>query len=346
MKRFTSLLLSALCFTALSAQSPYEAYQDYDLFAEEAPLEVELNFDYKAFLKNKNKDEYQAAIIRVTLDDSTSISDTIRMKARGEFRKRYCGFPPIKLNFKKAEFPVPAIAELEKIKLVTHCKNGKTFQQYIFKEYLSYKALNKLTNNSLRVRLVHLTYVDSKGKKTPFERYGFLIEDIEQMADRVNAMEIEREGIHPEWTDRKTMTQIALFEFMIGNTDWSVSNLHNVKLIQDKDVTTEPKVYVIPYDFDYSGIVNAIYAIPHESLNLKTVRDRIYMGYERSPAELQAEINYFLAKKMDIISLFEESPYLDASHKRESISYLEGFFSILENPKRIRLTIMDYAKKP
>ncbi|MFK7923246.1 MAG: hypothetical protein AB8H47_14885, partial [Bacteroidia bacterium] len=88
MKRFICFFFSALCFTALSAQSPYEAYQDYDLFAEEAPLEVELNFDYKAFLKNKNKDEYQAAIIRVSLDDSTSINDTIRMKARGEFRKR------------------------------------------------------------------------------------------------------------------------------------------------------------------------------------------------------------------------------------------------------------------
>ncbi|MFK7922335.1 MAG: hypothetical protein AB8H47_10290, partial [Bacteroidia bacterium] len=258
----------------------------------------------------------------------------------------YCGFPPIKLNFKRAEFPVPAIAELEKIKLVTHCKNGKSFQQYLFKEYLSYKALNALTNNSLRVRLVHLTYVDSKGKKPPFERYGFLIEDIEQMASRVNAMEIEREGIHPEWTDRKTMTQVALFEYMIGNTDWNVSNLHNVKLIQEKNFTDVPKVYVIPYDFDYSGIVNAVYAIPNDRLNLKTVRDRLYMGYERSPAELQTEIDYFLTQKANILSLFQESPYLDSSHKRETVKYLEEFFSILENPKRVRFAIEDYAKKP
>ena len=345
MNRLPILCLCLLLISNLSAQSPYEAYQDYDLFAEEEPLEVELTFDYKSFLKNKNDDEYQAAIIKVHLDSSTAVSDTIRMKARGEFRKRYCGFPPIKLNFKKADFPVPALEELKKIKLVTHCKNGETFQQYLFKEYLAYKSFNILSDNSLRVRLVRLTYIDAKGKKPPFERYGFIIEDIDQMAARLNAMELEREGIHSEWTDRNQMTKIALFEFMIGNTDWHIPSLHNVKLIQEKTVTIEPKVYVIPYDFDYSGIVNAMYAIPSDRLNIKSVRDRLYMGYERGQEEMQAEINFFLSKKDVILSLYEDSPYLDPNHKRECVVYLEEFFMILANPKRVKYTITAYAKK-
>lgn len=346
MKRLPIFFIWFFCIASLSAQNPYTAYQDYDLFAQEEPLEVELSFDYKAFIKNKNKDEYQAAIIKVHLDSSLAVSDTIRMKARGQFRKRYCGFPPIKLNFKRTAFPIPALAELEKIKLVTHCKNGETFQQYIFKEFLAYKSFNLLSDNSLRVRLVHLTYIDSKGKKPAFERYGFLIEDIDQMAERVNAMEIDREGIHSEWTDRSQMTKVALFEFMIGNTDWHIPSLHNVKLIQKKNVTLEPKVYVIPYDFDYSGIVNAMYAIPDERLNIKSVRNRLYMGYARSPEELQAEINLFLDQKEAILSLYADFPYLDVLHKRESLEYLEGFFDILAKPKRVKYTIEDYAKQP
>ncbi|MEL6593448.1 MAG: hypothetical protein AAFP02_03905 [Bacteroidota bacterium] len=346
MKSFTLSCLLLLFSLSAWSQQNLSAFQDYDLFGQEEALEVELRFNYKSFIRNKHKDEYQEALFTVKLDENTSISDTIRMKARGEFRKQYCGFPPIKLNFKKADFQVPALANLEKIKLVTHCRNTETFQQYLYKEYLTYKSLNLITPYSLRVRLVKLTYIDQEERKQPFVRYGFLIEDIDDLAARVEAIEIEQEGVHPELTDRQQMTRVALFEFMIGNTDWHIPSLHNVKLLQEKQFSENPKLFVIPYDFDYSGMVNTMYAIPDEKLNIKSVRDRIYMGYIRTPQELQAEIDLFLAQKEATIALYQDFELLDPRQQNECVRYLEEFYSILENPKRVRFNILDFAKDP
>ncbi|MEL7339822.1 MAG: hypothetical protein AAGM67_04990, partial [Bacteroidota bacterium] len=206
--------------------------------------------------------------------------------------------------------------------------------------------LNLLTPYSLRVRLVRLTYVDEEGRKKPFVRYGFLIEDIDDMAARVEAFEIEQEGVHSEWTDRRQMTRVALFEFMIGNTDWHVPSMHNVKLIQSNQVTMDPQVFVIPYDFDYSGLVNTMYAIPNEKLHLESVRDRLYMGFERRPEEMQLEINHFLDHKEATLALFEDFPLLDPRHRQECTRYLNEFYAIIQNPKRLKFTVLDYAKQP
>ena len=74
------------------------------------------------------------------------------------------------------------------------------------------------------------------------------------------------------------MTTVALFEYMIGNTDWAVTVSHNTRLMLSKDDTLS-KPYVVPYDFDYSGLVNTYYSIPDEKLEIETVTQRVYRGY-------------------------------------------------------------------
>jgi hypothetical protein len=315
---------------------------EYDLFAEEEPLEVSLEFDYKNFIRRKYKDEYQPALITVHLNDSLQVSDTIRIKARGEFRKRYCNFPPIRLNFKKADFEVPALSQLEKVKLVTHCKASVTFEQYLIKEYLTYKSYNLLTDKSFRVRLVHMTYVDSKGKKKPIDKMGFVIEEVEKVAARNKCIEFEAENVHPELTNREQMTLIALFQYMIGNTDWHVPSLHNVRLIKNLDFTSD-QVYAVPYDFDYCGLVDAVYAIPGPQLAIESVRDRFYMGFERGPEELQKTIALFLEQEEAIYALFENSPYLGEREKASSVKYLKEYFDIIRDEKRLRFYIVSQA---
>ena len=50
--------------------------------------------------------------------------------------------------------------------------------------------------------------------------------------------------------------RVGIFEYMIGNTDWALSVLHNIKLLELPDAH---RIYV-PHDFDYSGFVGTDYA--------------------------------------------------------------------------------------
>jgi hypothetical protein len=69
---------------------------------------------------------------------------------------------------------------------------------------------------------------------------------------------------------------VALFEFMIGNTDWFIQNRHNLEFVV---VPGHNLLVPIPYDFDYSGLVNAPYAVHHTSLELPSVEIRYYQGW-------------------------------------------------------------------
>ena len=50
----------------------------------------------------------------------------------------------------------------------------------------------------------------------------------------------------------RPITLMSLFEYMIGNTDMSMFRQHNIRLVQ----TPASVRYPVPYDFDYSGLVN------------------------------------------------------------------------------------------
>ena len=87
---------------------------------------------------------------------------------------------------------------------------------------------------------------------------------------------------------------MSVFQYMIGNTDWSIKALHNIKLITF-DNSRRP--IPIPYDFDQSGLVNASYTLPAEHLQIKSVRERVYNGYYQPMSVLKPVLNVFRKKK-------------------------------------------------
>lgn len=329
-------LMTGMCFMGYAQTSdPTRA----NLFDNDEPLKVHLELNFKKFIKEKHKDEYIPANLTVFMPDSSAVSGEIRVKARGEFRRRYCQLPPLKLNFKKSKFTAPELSELTTLKLVTTCKYSKSYQQYLFKEYLAYKIFNLLTPMSFRARLIDITYIDSRGKKKTFQQYGFIIEDVDDVAKRNNSIEIEPNTFYPNQTERKRYLLVSIFQYMIGNTDWYVGNMHNIKLLKSKNIA-ELSPYVIPYDFDYSGVVNAIYAVPNEQLGIEKVTDRLYRGPCFTLEEIEYLLKDFNEKKEEIISLYENSPYLEKYSKREATAFLESFFEIINNPRRIKNEIL------
>lgn len=322
----------------------YDVFDDTDPILNEDPLVLHIEMDLKEFYKSKYKDKSVHADLSVLLKDSVLVTKKIKIKPRGEFRKNHCSFPPIELNFAKSDTDQIFTQETDKLKLVTHCKNSQLYEQYVLKEYLCYKMYNLITDYSFRVRLLEIHYIDNAGKKKPITKYGFIIESNKSLANRIEAFPVKVKGIQLNQTDNNVVHIMTLFQFMIGNPDWAISVLHNIKLYKSKDPS---KFYPIPvaYDFDYSGMVNTDYAIPDERLGIKSVRERIYRGFCIPEKELMEYIETFNQRKEDFYTLVKNFELLDKYNKAEMVKYLDEFFEIIEKQYNIEREILEFCKK-
>jgi hypothetical protein len=312
------------------------------LFDDETPLEVIIKTDQKKLLGKKPKVEYMGADITWRMPDSTLVSERIRVRARGNFRRGYCYVPPLKFNFHNKTSPI--LYPLDELELTCSCRPGDLYDQLVYKEYLVYRIYNVITVRSQRVRIVNLTIEDSAGKKKTVNLPAFLIEDLDDVASRNDCKEIKIEKLHTENTDRQQMTLVALFEFMIGNTDWSVYANHNIKFITEKQpAVTKP--YAIAYDFDYAGLVNAPYAVPEPALGISSVTERLYRGFPRSIEELQEVSKIFVERKDSIYSMIENFKLLQPRHKSEMKRYLDEFYYLIADPRRMKKEFIDNARQ-
>lgn len=326
-------ILYILAVTA-SAQPAVEFFNDTTM------ITGSLTSDYKYLKKNKMNTSYQPATLQIDTNDTT-ISYGVKIKTRGEFRRKECSFPPIKIKFAKKDFTGSSVENHNKVKWVTHCKPGKSNNDKVIEEYLIYKAYELLTSFSFRTRLMQITYLDSISKRKPETYYAFLIEDIDQVAFRNDAVEVDQ-GMHPELADREMSTIMPLALYMIGFTDWSVLKLHNMKLIQLNDNNRRP--IPVPYDFDYSGLIDPSYAVPPEFLEIESVRERVYRGFCRLDGEWNEPRQLFLEKKEAILDLWRNESRLSAGVRKNDIRYLESFFEIVADDKLFERTVKSQCR--
>ncbi len=331
---FIQIILSVFVVVPAFSQNdtidnPYTAtdtlQSDFGLFANEEILELSLRFDITHYTRNKSKDEYLNALLTYHINRNDSINKEIKVKSRGEFRNKYCQFPPLSLNFKKTEFGKTDLDRIEKIKLVTHCEYGN--EEYLLREYLVYKLYNILTDNSFKVRLIKINYINTYKKSKPIGSYAFLIEPLGFLSERTNTTPINMTNLNQKNILPEVMDRVAIFNYMIGNTDWSVPGQHNCKILARKEVDRSELGTIVPYDFDYCGLVNAYYAVPYEPLGLKSVRERRYVGICRSEEVFINALKEFTDKKEEFYRVINEFPLLDARAKKDIIGYLDTFYS-------------------
>ena len=202
--------------------------------------------------------------------------------------------------------------------------------EYAIKEWLVYKMYNLVTPQSFNARLVQITLEDTKAKKPVAPFYGILLEEEHQMAKRNQSISIVKKII-PQQAQLKPFLTTAVFEYMIGNTDWGVQYLQNIKLIT-KDSTARPMV--VPYDFDHAGIVNAPYALPAPELEMSSIRERRFRGYcIQSFSQYDEVLSIFNGLKDKFYELYTSSTLLDAKSIKSSTQFLDGFYTTINNPK-------------
>ncbi len=313
-----------------------------DLFKSDEIMKVSIVSDFKNMIKHKYEGKYQPATLRYFLNDTVAVTRQITVKPRGNMRRKICYFPPLMLNFPRQEAVLKQIQEFDKIKMVMDCKRSKTYEQYLLSEYYAYKLYNLITDYSFRVRLIELTYVDSNDKLKTLTSYAYIIENLEQMAQRLNAISLETKSIRDQYTDLTNLGNCYLFQYLIGNTDWSIPALHNIKIIKSKDPTRESP-FAIPYDFDYAGIVNADYAVPDERLGITTVRERVYRGVCIDNSYIKSAAENFKNSRDDIYNLYNTS-LLDDRARNSAIDYIDQFFQDIENDKSLQRNILDQCR--
>ena len=312
------------------------------LFTSHEGIELTLDADFVKLKGDRGlESEYRPAVLTVTADDGAPRVIDIKVKTRGLFRLRTCRFPPLKVNLPKNSLGGTVFDGEDKIKLVSHCRDRDSDEQNVLEEYLVYRTYNALTAYSFRVRLVRVTYVDSRGKDDPVTRYAFFIEEKEAVAERLGGMMLEVNQVHPTNLSAEAAARMAVFQYMVGNTDWDMVYFHNVKLLRTGEGIHIP----VPYDFDFTGLVAASYAKPDERLGLRSVKDRRYRGFCRPEVEFSGIYSEFTELRPELEEIYAGLEGLRENKREDALKYLDGFYDIISSEKQARMRIEEACRR-
>lgn len=315
------------------------------LFDGGSPLELELAFDSGAWCRTRLREECKdtPATLIHRAQDGTLVAVDVTLRLRGRWRKETgdCRLPALFVVFPYPEAAAGTpFAGHDVLPLTTHCRDAGSYEQYVLKEYFAYRALNRLTEKSLRVRLARITYRDTGSGGRSLTRYAFFTEHFDSLAAR-HAAEVWRPqavDVHAIAADE--LATVALFQYLIGNTDWSVVYSHNAVALR----AASGAVSAVPYDFDFSGLVDAEYAGPPPNLPIRSVRDRVYRGFCAPAPNWPAVFALFEDRQPAIEALAADVP-LEPAQRDRVLAYVASFYGALAAPQR-RAAIVAACRPP
>ena len=305
------------------------------LFADTSILEVELLYNFDELKRDYDSDpNYHSAQLRYKNIWGGKARVDVEIKTRGIFRRnpRNCSQPPLWLRFNSKDVRNTPFEGIGKMKLVLQCYDRLNYNQLLLKEFLAYKIYGIVSSYNYKVRIARVTQIDRITNNT-IVMYGFFIEPVDMMASRLKGRLDVRKNIHPNACNKSITTRMAIFQYMIGHTDWSIKAQHNITLIEPTDAA--PPI-PIPFDFDFSGIVDSPYALPAEHLPIKSVSERYFNGYCRSLEDFKVEFNYFNSKKEEIIDCIKSFCLIDAKNRSRVIDYVNEFYDIINDDKMVK----------
>lgn len=332
---------------AKKTKTPFDTikYNPTRLFASNEPLTFTLTLDLGRIKKDRTGETpYRPAVLSFKDADSASYTVPIRVQTRGIWRRKNCDIPPLRLDLPKDSIKHTVLAGQNRIKIVIPCRNKDDYEQMILQEANLYRVYNLLTPLSHRMRVVRLTVVDSSAPAKPvMTRWAFITESSGEMAARNASIEYDVKGATNGDLDSKTATIVGLFQYMIGNTDFSIPALHNVELL-----ARQMDVFPVVYDFDWTGVVNPPYGFPDSRLGIKRLTDHLFRGPCGSGAEFPAVVELFKSKRDEINALFKDriGQLMDPDRSKETLAFFDDFYKTIGNERTARREILDQCRTP
>lgn len=316
--RICLLVLSFQLCWSLSAQIP-------GLFDQSEILEMNLRADWESFLVDRSDTaDYQRASLSYIQGKGQQVLP-VEIRVRGNFRRKHsvCNFPPIRVKIKKKIGKGTIFEGCTRLKLVTHCQS----EDLILKEYLVYRLHQLLMGDGFRVRLAKVHYVNKSDNSMRETRFAFFIEPEKMLGKRMQT-EVLEDTVDQKALDRDAVTRLMVFQYMVGNTDWSTLLSKNIRLLPG-----EQGLRPIPYDFDWSGMVGAPYTGLAEDYDRRCIPPfcREVSEYETIRASL-------LSKEKEAYALIRQFPYLEWEQARPMLQYLKKSFRLLKKDGTITKT--------
>ena len=332
MKQFIILFFCAAIMFAQETEN--------GLFSSNDILESKIAFSPKVLRKSNNDTLYFDTPLMFKVGGEWKEME-IGIRARGNFRRATCYYPPVKVDLKKKQTKETIFQGHKKLKLVLPCLKQSDKNDNILKELMVYKLFELVTPYHFKTRRLTVEFTDQNKKKNTVETInGFFIEDDKKVAKRAEGKVFER-YIHPMAMDSDASIRNALFQYMIGNTDFSTAYQHNGKLLY-----AGKKIIPLPYDFDMSGFINPSYAVVNETLGIDNIRDRKYRGFKRAEEDFQKVRKDFIAQKQAMYDLMKiyEADFDNQKEYDEAYTYVESFFEIIEDDNAFKKNVIDAAR--
>jgi hypothetical protein len=306
------------------------------LFDGSEPLAITLSFDFNALCRAGADvgcpDAQGTLVYRDAAGADRAMPVWIRARGRWRNVAANCSMPPLSIIFGDTGTDGTLFAGQTMLPLTTHCnERPATQEQYVLKELVAYHIYNEMTEMSMRVRLARVRYEHTGRRPRTVERYAFFTEHFDSLAARNGAEFWATENFDPRMGDPAQLATLDLFEFMIGNTDWSMVKGHNVAHLR----AAGRSIAAVPYDFDFSGLVNASYAEPPAALrSIHQVTQRVYRGFCYPGLDWNELFRRFEAERGAIAALIERAPALVPEQRAEVRSYVDSFYEIIGSAER------------
>lgn len=343
--RRTYLVAVILSIGISSGARSQDIVEARPLFYDDSSLALTIEGPFERLTRERYDKPELDGVVRYTDADGQEIVLDVGLSPRGNSRLEICSFPPLWLNFRRSQLPDTVFAGQNRIKLVTLCRGRDSYRDYLAQEYQVYRAYNVLTEHSFRVRWVTIEYVETEGRRpSSTSEAAFLIEEDWEVAERAGMAAVKVSSLRVAQLDSAGAALLFLFQYMIGNTDWSAiaatagdNCCHNAKLIgpQDHDAGR----LVLPYDFDQIGLINAGYARPSPSVPIRSVTQRLYRGYCALNDELEAARQLLNERRSDIEAGYTALEVSDRSRDR-AVSYLSDSYERINEPRRFERDIL------
>jgi hypothetical protein len=314
------------------------------LFTGVQPIDITLTTNIKRIRGDKqDQAPWRNAVFSYTDTDGKVVQVPAMIRTRGIWRLKNCEFPPLRINFKSEVTKGTLLQGIDKPKLVNYCKDTDDHEQYILQEAQLYRIYNLLTPASHRMRVLRITYADSASGKVHAKRLGILLEEPETMAARNGGPIMDLKGALPEDLDPYHDALAPLFQYFIGNTDWSIYALHNMELVSLATGNFIP----VAYDFDFAGAINIPYASVDPKLSIQKVRQRLYRGYCVSQEEWDKAYKTFNERKDAIYALYSDDlgKLMKPRIVDETLKYYDDFYKTINDAKRARKEISEDCVK-
>ncbi|HVO34813.1 MAG TPA: hypothetical protein VMT21_04560 [Gemmatimonadales bacterium] len=345
MRRRRGTLVAArwLAPLVLAALLPARGAAQAKLFRSDSVLEVTLRTDLRGL--RGDRDTTKAPTWRgATLSYAGSegpVSVPLRVRARGIWRRANCDFPPIHLHFSDSAARGTLFHGLHHAKLVVPCRGPDLYEQLILQEYAVYRVLQLLTPASLATRLLRVTYEDEKGRMRPSTRYAFVTEEPDRLAERLHGFVVTGGVPLVSGLSAYQAALLGTFQYFVGNTDWSMPGRHNIAVLVAEDSS-----YAVPFDFDWTGVVNAPYAKPLPILPIRTVQERLWRGRCQSAAELEPILARFEALRDTITALYRAIPGLEPREAERTEQYYGEFYRAIADRARFARRVVNSDCRP